>query len=355
MYDETIVAESPVSGIGVLKSTAPATVARRRVRADEAAVADPAAAEEGVIVTRAKAGCPVAWIELRHRFERLVSSIARDELYRSWACEEDIEDASGEVWLKVHRALPRFEDGRPFGPWISRITRNHCWNANMLVRHRFESNATDTFAARPEGADDAARPAAAGAWDNRKAEGPDPRESAIGGEHSALLRRAIGELPEKLRGLFEAHIYAEKSFRAISEETGVPLGTVLTRAASARAIICERVRCLAGARGSGPPGPSTSKSAKAAAPKRRRRSRFGGRRESGTEAVGHGPSGKSAFVPASGGSTARRGAASPESACGHAFTVLQAAPKIPATSMISRTGTGGRAMQVMTIDGSSMP
>jgi RNA polymerase sigma factor (sigma-70 family) len=276
MYDDSFVAEFPLSGTGVVPSGAGGAIARRSVRVDEAALADPEAAAEGVIVSRAKAGCPVAWGELRHRFERLVSSIAREELYRSWACEEDVEDASGDVWLKVHRALARFEDGRPFGPWISRITRNHCWNANMLVRHRFESNATDTFTARPEGADDAARPASAAGWDNRKSEGPDPREAAVAGERSVLLRRAIGELPEKLRGVFEAHIYAEKSFRAISEETGVPLGTVLTRAASARAIVSERVRSLAGARASGPPGPSTSESAKAAAPKRRRRSRFGG-------------------------------------------------------------------------------
>jgi RNA polymerase sigma-70 factor (ECF subfamily) len=279
MYDELLVAESPVSAYGVLSPACGAAVARRSLREEETALSDPAAASETVIVRRAKAGCGVAWEELRRRFDRLVSSIARDELYSSWACEEDVEDASSEAWLKAYRALQRFEDGRPFGPWISRITRNHCWNANMLVRNRMEVNATSAFTAAPEGADDAARPAAAAPWDNLKCEAPDARDRAIGSEHSALLRRAIDGLPGKLREVFAAHIYGEKSFRAISEETGVPLGTVLTRAASAKTMVFERVRRLAEARGSGPGDDSPKKEhTKAAAPKRRRRSRFAGRR-----------------------------------------------------------------------------
>jgi RNA polymerase sigma-70 factor (ECF subfamily) len=56
-----------------------------------------------------------------------------------------------------------------------------------------------------------------------------PVDGLIRGEAADAVRRALGELPEPQRRVVLARIHDDKTFAQIARESGLPLGTVLTR------------------------------------------------------------------------------------------------------------------------------
>jgi RNA polymerase sigma factor (sigma-70 family) len=58
---------------------------------------------------------------------------------------------------------------------------------------------------------------------------PAPDAPLIRSETVALVREALGKLPEEQRKVVLARVYEDKTFAEIAGETGLPLGTVLTR------------------------------------------------------------------------------------------------------------------------------
>lgn len=56
-----------------------------------------------------------------------------------------------------------------------------------------------------------------------------PETELIRGETVEAVRRALEKLPEEQRRVVRARMYEDKTFAEIAEESGLPLGTVLTR------------------------------------------------------------------------------------------------------------------------------
>ena len=56
-----------------------------------------------------------------------------------------------------------------------------------------------------------------------------PDDPLIRVETVALVREALGKLPEEQRRVVLARVYEDKTFAEIAEQSGLPLGTVLTR------------------------------------------------------------------------------------------------------------------------------
>jgi RNA polymerase sigma-70 factor (ECF subfamily) len=74
------------------------------------------------IITRAKRGDLGAFTELvRHYYPRCLR-FARSMLHD----EEDAEEAVQDAWVRVHRALPRYEEQERFDSWLFRILANRC-------------------------------------------------------------------------------------------------------------------------------------------------------------------------------------------------------------------------------------
>jgi RNA polymerase sigma-70 factor (ECF subfamily) len=59
--------------------------------------------------------------------------------------------------------------------------------------------------------------------------GERPEDGLIRKETVAAVRRALGELPAEQSKVVWARMYEDKTFAQIAEESGLPLGTVLTR------------------------------------------------------------------------------------------------------------------------------
>jgi RNA polymerase sigma-70 factor, ECF subfamily len=115
---------------------------------------------------------------------------------------DDAEDMVQEAFVRLYRALPRYEERQRFEPWLFQILGNCCRTAN-LVFHREASRAIDDERAleRIASADDTAR-AAESAW-------------------STTVRRALAEVPEHNREIFVLHHIEGFSYEEIERMTGV--------------------------------------------------------------------------------------------------------------------------------------
>ena len=74
------------------------------------------------VIARAKRGDLGAFAELvRHYYPRCLR-FARSMLHD----EQDAEEAVQDAWVRVHRALPRYEEQERFDSWLFRILANRC-------------------------------------------------------------------------------------------------------------------------------------------------------------------------------------------------------------------------------------
>jgi RNA polymerase sigma-70 factor, ECF subfamily len=128
----------------------------------------------------------------------------------------EAEDASQEVFLRMHRSFDSYDPTRPLAPWVARTAYHAC--LRRLER-----------AARRE-------PPGDPAWlQELPDEGRSPEQAAAGGEASALLLRALAELPAQDRALIDLRYREGLSDAEVAEATGMAVNTVKTRLLRARA------------------------------------------------------------------------------------------------------------------------
>ena len=88
------------------------------------------------LIMKAQQGDRAAFEELVQRYDRKVLSIALSFTRNS----EDAKDVYQEVFLRVHRALPRFQFRSKFSTWLHRVTTNVCLTHKSRSRdHLFDS------------------------------------------------------------------------------------------------------------------------------------------------------------------------------------------------------------------------
>jgi RNA polymerase sigma-70 factor (ECF subfamily) len=87
---------------------------------------------EDALIVAAKGGDVTAYEQLM----RLHESLARRTAFFVTRDNDEAEDAVQEAFLKAWRALPRFQRGMPFRPWILRIVINEARNRGRTrARH----------------------------------------------------------------------------------------------------------------------------------------------------------------------------------------------------------------------------
>jgi len=136
----------------------------------------------------------------------------------------DAEDAVQECYL---RALRHFDSYR--GPamkhWLLAILRNVC-NAEFARRGK-EEVPTD-FAQDESTAEDMPM------WQEPEAS---PEKMMLRQQDGATIRRLVAELPEPFREAIVLREVNDLSYQEIAEVAGVPVGTVMSRLARARAML----------------------------------------------------------------------------------------------------------------------
>ncbi|HEY4306881.1 MAG TPA: RNA polymerase sigma factor [Gemmatimonadaceae bacterium] len=115
---------------------------------------------------------------------------------------DDAEDVVQDAFVRLYRALPRYEERQRFEPWLFQILGNCCRSANTVYSRERSRSSDDDFALdRLVSTDDAGRRAEMG-W-------------------SDAVRRALADVPEHNREIFLLHHIEEFSYEEIERMTGV--------------------------------------------------------------------------------------------------------------------------------------
>ena len=176
-----------------------------------------AAGEPGdrVLAVRARGGDRAAFAVLVQRYQRRLFALG----LRYFRNDADADDLVQETFLRAWRALDRFDETRPFAPWLFRIGVH--WALTQLETRKRRS---------PEELTDDLR------W-----HGPSPEEHTEMSRTRREVNRAVGELPEEQRVILHLRVVEGMSYREIAETLEVPVGTVMSRLGRARETLRRKV------------------------------------------------------------------------------------------------------------------
>ncbi len=169
-----------------------------------------------------------------HRFEQLVLthldaaySLARFIVRDAAAADDVVQESS----LKAFRSFGQYRGGDARS-WLLAIVRNCSfdWTRAHKRVHVLSHPEERGGATRPPDADDVADAPEAG-----------PEATVIRDSEIDVVRRMIGRLPDPFREALVLRELEELSYKQISQVTGVPIGTVMSRLARARRMLTEEL------------------------------------------------------------------------------------------------------------------
>ncbi len=180
-----------------------------------------AAADEPLIVERARKGDRDAFRELFDRYHRRVYAHAVSVLRN----ESDAEEIVQEVFVRVHKSLAEFQGGSAFYTWVFRITHNLCLDQMRRKSRKGGEEFDETIA------------------DDVPIEGEDLLPSWLGSNPLAALERkelvarmsqALDALSPKHREILVLREVEGLTYEEIAETLQIQKGTVMSRLFHAR-------------------------------------------------------------------------------------------------------------------------
>lgn len=175
--------------------------------------------EEREVVAKILRGDFQAFTLLVRRYEKLVFFVVN----RLVPERADQEDICQEVFLKVHRNLPRFRFESKLSTWIARIA--YLTGIDYVQKYRLRGESTHTedltdfhFTAE------------------------NPEQLLEEKDQTELLNRLIAELPEKYRIVLTLYHLQEFSCQEIQQITGIAEGTVKSHLFRARQLLKDRLK-----------------------------------------------------------------------------------------------------------------
>ena len=170
-----------------------------------------------VLVERTRRGETQAYGELVRRYQRSVFNVC----YRMMGERRDAEDMAQEAFVRAYQRLDTFDLGRPFGPWIRRVTANLC--LNRLQRGSLPRVPLDDEMDMPE----------------TSSIGLELRQ--VRRESAARVRAAVLALPPHYRVVVEMRHFQELSYAEMAAALDLPLNTVRSHLFRARKLLAERL------------------------------------------------------------------------------------------------------------------
>ena len=181
--------------------------------------------EEAGLIRRCLAGDEKAYRELVERYQAQVYSVALRMVRRS----EDAEDLTQETFVRMFRALSRYDPTRPFAAWLFTIASRLCIDH---IRRRRVSPISLTQRERESEEEyeiDVEDP------------GLKPDEAAVHAEESRRAADLIDSLPPHYRIVVILRHVQDLSYEEIAEALHLPLGTVKARIHRARSLLRARI------------------------------------------------------------------------------------------------------------------
>ena len=168
------------------------------------------------VVARARQHDREAFREILDAFERPIYQTVYRLVGGRFA--DEVEDICQDVFLKIYRALERFdpERGVKFSTWVYTFVKNHCFD--VLKKRRLSVVHPDSLT---EDGD-------AVGYDFPSHESH-PADEALSIELGEQIAAAVARLPSDQRLVFILREYQDLDYREISEVVGCSEGTVKSR------------------------------------------------------------------------------------------------------------------------------
>ncbi|HEX2732976.1 MAG TPA: sigma-70 family RNA polymerase sigma factor [Polyangiaceae bacterium] len=177
----------------------------------------PKPVNEALLIDRARHGDGSAFASLvrahQARAHALAVQLVKDE--------HDAREIVQEAFLRVYRALDRFEGDSAFFTWLYRIVNNLAIDF-MRRPQRRECESLEVLLAEH-------RPELAPLSDNG-----DPFEALANKRLKSTLERSVRDLPDYHRSVIELRELQGMSYEEIAQATGVSKGTIMSRLFHAR-------------------------------------------------------------------------------------------------------------------------
>ncbi len=135
-----------------------------------------------------------------------------NHVYRMLGNREDAEEATMDVFMKIHRGLADFRGDAQLSTWIWRITTNVCLSRRSKMKEQ-------TVSAGTENAEDVIA-------DLDPMSNPD--ELLLKEEMREELARSIAKLPEQEAAAMTLFYLEGMKYEEIAAVLGMPMGTVAT-------------------------------------------------------------------------------------------------------------------------------
>jgi RNA polymerase sigma factor (sigma-70 family) len=135
-------------------------------------------------------------------FDRVYATV-----YRLLGDRHAAEDATQEVFLKIHRAAHTLDPGRDPLPWVTTVAYNVCRDLWRSGAYRLSKRAAAID--DPEQGET-----------HLSSSADDPEQALIRAERTDRVQRAIAALPEALRSVVVLREYQGASYEEIAEMTG---------------------------------------------------------------------------------------------------------------------------------------
>jgi len=180
--------------------------------------------DEKALVARAVDGDQEAFRLLLREYQTAVYNLA----FRILRGKEDAEDASQEVFVKVHKALHQYDPRYAFRSWIFRITHNLC--IDMIRRRKPPALSINSPIATSEGEVE---------WDLPDVDAVDPLEAVTALEEKNMIEEAIEKLGPTLRSAITLRHIEGLRYDEIAKILDIPLGTVKVRIFRARELLAK--------------------------------------------------------------------------------------------------------------------
>ena len=161
-------------------------------------------------------------LAFEHLFNRYGGSLRQIYLKRTGGNADDTDDLVQEIFVKAFLNIDSYDRRYAFGQWIYTIAKNTF--IDFVRRHRDDLSIDSTrgeYIGQPVSLT------------------PNPEEKIIHAEQRTLLEGYLDKMSPKYRRLIELRFFKDLSYEEISEQLGLPLGTVKTQIHRARGQLCK--------------------------------------------------------------------------------------------------------------------
>jgi RNA polymerase sigma-W factor len=177
--------------------------------------------KDSELIRKCLEGDQKAFEKLLNRYKGSVFSVC----YKMVKNRTDAEDLAQEAFVKVFSVLDRYDTSYPFSSWLFRITSNLC--IDFLRKKRYKTYSIDEPIEGKEGKIDR----------QISSHIIQPDRETENSEMMVILEEALDLLPENYRIIVILRHQEHLSYDEISENLGIPLGTVKARIHRARRMI----------------------------------------------------------------------------------------------------------------------